>query len=499
MTSRPVAGDRRPPAVTPPGPPTPDLGGDDRRRRPQSDSGRWFRLCGEVGGALRAFHLDTGVNRVGSLPDNDVVLPVRGVSRRHAEISVLAGEVRFRDLGSKNGVRVGGRRRQAGELATGERIRLGPVELALEEMAAGDARLAIELPQPAAAEAADTPLRPTPFLPSGASAMRRPQAADNLIFPPGHAICVSLAMADLYRRMRSIADTQLPVLLRGETGVGKELLAAALHLSSARRSGPFVIVNCAAIPAELLEAEMFGIGKGVATGVEAREGRFRLADGGTLFLDEVGEMPPPLQAKLLRALESGEIHPVGRAPVPVDVRVVAATNSDLRSRASDGGFRDDLFYRLAGCVLEVPPLRRRREDVPLLVEHFLRRAAESAGKAVRGVTASALELLIERPWPGNVRELRHEVERLVHLCPANGAIDSGLLRPDVGRGSADDPAATLRHAESLRLADHVEPLERRLIFEALRRTGGNRSRAAELLGMSRNGLAYKMKNLGLEG
>jgi DNA-binding NtrC family response regulator len=474
------------PETTPPPPPARTQGG--------------YRLLGEVDGAPRAFHLSAGGNRVGSLPDNDVVLPVRGVSRRHAEIRVGGGGVTFRDLGSRNGVRVGGRRVESGTLAPGDRFRIGPVELELEELSTGDGRLAIELPLPARA-GADAPLRPTPFLPRR-DAERRRGAEAGLVFPPDHVACPSSAMASLYRQLRAVAESALPVLLRGETGVGKELLAATLHLSSPRAGGPLVTINCAAIPAELLEAELFGIGKGVATGVEGREGRFRLADGGTLFLDEVGEMPPSLQAKLLRALESGEIQPVGRSPVPVDVRVVAATNADLKRRAAAGGFREDLYYRLAGCVVEVPPLRRRPRDVAVLVEHFVRRAVERSGKAVRGVTVEALQRLAVRPWPGNVRELRHEVERLVQLCPDGGAIDSTLVEsaaPESERGPAAGEAdEAVRRASSLRLADHVEPLERRLIREALRRSGGNRSRAAELLGMSRNGLAYKMRNLRLD-
>ena len=500
--------------------PSPGSGGLDPAVEDAGHAGRIsYRLCGEVDGARRVFHLNAGVNRLGTRADNDVVLPARGVSRHHAEITVTSTAVTVRDLGSKNGVHLGGRQIAAGELVPGDRIRLGPVDLELELLDEEDASLAIELPLPRRPPAALSPPDPTPYLSTrGMRTGRSPEGA-GLVFPPGHVPCPSPAMALLYQQMRSAAGSALPVMLFGETGVGKELLARTIHLSSMRSAGPLVTVNCAAIPVELLEAEMFGIGKGVATGVDAREGRFRLADGGTLFLDEVGEMPPSLQAKLLRALESGEIHPVGRPPLPVDVRVVAATNADLLARAAAGSFREDLYYRLAGCVLEVPPLRRRGEDVPVLVGHFLRRAAERADKAVRGVSRRALDRLVAHPWPGNVRELRYEIERLVHLCPQDGVIDSSLLAAyrsgggtagggtagggTAGGGSvaaaAADPADDLRHAETLRLSDHVEPLERRLVTEALRRTGGNRSRAAELLGMSRNGLAYKMKSLGLDG
>lgn len=459
---------------------------------------RRFRLRGEIGGVVRTFLLEPGENRVGSLPANDVVLPVPGVSRRHALLTAGSGDLAVRDLGSKNGVRIGDRRVEQARLRAGDRIRIGPVALKVEQVEADDARLAIVLPRsPAPPDPApmETPL----VVPDGGATPARASAgASGLTFAAGHLPCPSPAMGALYREMAAVAGSDLPALLRGETGVGKELLARSLHLSSRRAAGPFVAINCAAIPADLLEAEMFGIGEGVATGVEGREGRFRLADGGTLMLDEVGEMPRPLQAKLLRALETGEIQPLGRPPAPVDVRLVAATAADL-GRGRDGGrLRRDLYYRLAGVELVVPPLRRRREDVAPLVEHFVRRAAAGSGKQVRGVTRGALERLTTYRWPGNVRELQHEVTRLVHRCLEGGVVDTSLLSPAITAGTPDGDE-TAAPASSLRLADHVEPLERRLIRTALERTGGNRTRAAELLGLSRNGLAYKMKSLGLDG
>jgi transcriptional regulator with PAS, ATPase and Fis domain len=306
-------------------------------------------------------------------------------------------------------------------------------------------------------------------------------------------------MRELYRQMAGLADADaLPVLLVGETGSGKEPLARALHRTSPRRRGPFVAVNCAAIPAELLEAEMFGIGRGVATGVEARRGRLEEADGGTLLLDEVGDMPLPLQAKLLRALQEREVQPVGRAAVPLDVRLIAATNQDLAARVEDGGFRRDLYFRLAGAVLRVPPLRARPDDLPALVGCFLSRFAHQTGKRLRGLTVKALRHLQDYPWPGNVRELEHEIRRLVHLCPDGGAIDSSMLTehvlaPPPGL-SGDAPGG----GETLDLARHTEALERRLIRLALAKTGGNQTQAAKLLGVSRNGLAKRLKRLGIE-
>jgi DNA-binding NtrC family response regulator len=318
-----------------------------------------------------------------------------------------------------------------------------------------------------------------------------------LAFPIDYLPCESPAMQALYRQMEALAGADLPVLILGETGSGKEPIARTVHASSPRRGGPFVAINCAAIPADLLEAELFGIGKNVATGVAGRSGRLAEAAGGTVFLDEIGDMPLSLQAKLLRVLQEKVVQPVGAPAAAIDVRVVAATNRDLRQRTSEGAFRSDLYYRLAGLVLAVPPLRARREDVPLLVGHFLGAACREAGKSLRGVTVKALHRLVEYGWPGNVRELEHEMRRIAYLCPAGGAIDSLMLPDHVlapAAGDADDAAVP----SSLVLQHHTDALERRLIRLALARSQGNQSRAAELLGISRNGLANRLRRLGLD-
>jgi len=343
----------------------------------------------------------------------------------------------------------------------------------------------------------------------------RPTAEEALVFPEGLVRGSSPAMLALYEQMRVLVQGDLPVLLEGETGVGKEHLARVLHLSSPRRRGPFVAVNCAAIPADLLEAELFGIAKGVATGVSERPGRFQLARGGMLLLDEIGEMPPALQAKLLRVLQEKEVQPVGGAPVPTDLRVVSATNSDLRLRVEEGRFRRDLYFRVAGYVLRVPPLRERREDIPGLVRAFVDKFAAEAAKSLRGVSVRALAILSEYAWPGNVRELEHELRRLVYLCPEGQAIDSPMLSPHLlerglrpveepGSGESTTtpgPVALTPESDaagSLDLEAELTRVESRLIQEALTRSGGNLSRAARLLGTSRNGLAIKMTRLGLK-
>lgn len=317
-----------------------------------------------------------------------------------------------------------------------------------------------------------------------------------LVVPEGHVVGRSPVATSLYEELKLLVAADLPVLVEGETGVGKEHVARILHLSSPRSGKPFVAVNCAAIPAELLEAELFGIEKGIATGVMAREGKFRQAHGGVLVLDEVAEMPLSLQPKLLRALQEGEISPVGaRAPVQVNVRVIAMTNTDLLGRVREGRFRHDLYFRLNGYRLWVPALRHRRADIPLLVEHFLRRFAREVGKPLRGLSVKALRALVQAPWEGNVRELEHEVRRLVYLCPQGQTIDSSLLSPEILHPTLAQHPRELEAAPDLTLERQVEALERRLITIALARAKGNRSKAAKLLGISRNGLAGKLERL----
>ena len=335
-----------------------------------------------------------------------------------------------------------------------------------------------------------------------------PTAGGELRFPEGYARGVSPPMRSVYEQLRPLIQGDLPVLITGETGVGKEYLAEILHLSSPRRQQPLVAINCAAIPAELLEAELFGIGSGVATGVTARSGKFLQAQGGTLFLDEIGEMPRDLQAKLLRALQEGIVHPVGAAPVAIDVRLVAATNVEIGALRRSGELRPDLFYRLAGYVLEMPPLRDCPEDIPILVERFLHNATAEAGKPVRGLTVRALEALRRYDWPGNVRELEHEMRRLVFLCPENGAIESSMLADHIRRPRADpEDGSPERSGGGSRVPPesppgtqatlNLEALEKLAVEDALRRAAGARGRAAELLGITRHSLRRRIERYGI--
>lgn len=327
--------------------------------------------------------------------------------------------------------------------------------------------------------------------------LRRP--VRDLVFPDGYVVGRSERMMSVYHQLRHLLSGDLPVLITGETGVGKEFIARILHASSVRGAGPFVAVNCAALPAGLLEAELFGIESGIATGVNKREGKMQLADGGVVFLDEIGDMSPALQAKLLRALQEEEVHPVGaRRPMPLDVRVVAATNMNLQERIGEGRFRSDLFYRIAGYTLNISPLRERRGDIAALVEFMMQRVAIEIDKPISGISVKALRALVDAPWPGNVRELEHEVRRLVYLCPPDQPITVAMVSPAVLAEAAAAGAETLDPESDLTLSRHVDDLERRLIALALTRTGGKRATAARLLGISRYGLVLKMQRLGLD-
>lgn len=307
-------------------------------------------------------------------------------------------------------------------------------------------------------------------------------------FPFSAILGVSRPLRELIARTERVADSSLRVIITGETGVGKELFARAIHYNSARSARPFVPVNCSAIPETIFESEMFGIEKGVATGVEARIGKAEQAQGGTLFLDEIGEMPLHLQVKMLRMLEEHAIDRVGgRASIPVDLRIIAATNRDLKKEIAAGRFREDLFYRLNGVELHVPPLRERGDDIVLMARHFLEKWAHSCGRPNMRLAAPALERLRSYPWPGNVRELDNEIERAAALACTDEIAVSDLS--DALRDYRPVKAAT---------TSILKDSERTLIEQAFQECGGNKTSAAERLGMSREGLRKKMKRLGLE-
>jgi two-component system response regulator AtoC len=320
------------------------------------------------------------------------------------------------------------------------------------------------------------------------------------------------AMKGLYDIVAKVADSPSTVLITGESGTGKELIAKALHRGSSRRDKPLIKVNCAAIPKDLVESELFGYERGAFTGaVGSKPGRFELADGGTLFLDEIGEVPVEMQVKLLRALQESEFERVGGIKtLRVDVRLIAATNRDLKSLIADGKFREDLYYRLAVVPIELPPLRDRREDIPLLVRHFIAKYDERLGKRVEGIEDEALQLLLGYAWPGNIRELENLMERSVLFADGPQILASAL--PDSLREkgpqapvpiAAMGPLGAIAAPSGASMKEIVRQaqaeLEKELIARALEETGGNVTRAAKRLQISRKSLQVKMKELGLRG
>jgi two-component system nitrogen regulation response regulator GlnG len=332
----------------------------------------------------------------------------------------------------------------------------------------------------------------------------------------------SAAMQDIYRMLARMMQTDLTVMISGESGTGKELVARALHEYGRRRNGPFVAINMAAIPRDLIESELFGHEKGAFTGAQNRSsGRFEQAEGGTLFLDEIGDMPMEAQTRLLRVLQQGEYTTVGgRTPIRTDVRIVAATNKDLRTLINQGLFREDLFYRLNVVPLRLPPLRERSEDVPDLVRHFFKQA-ESEGLPTKRIAPAGIDLMKRYPWPGNVRELENLVRRLSALYPQDD-IAAEIIESELQTAQANDGTAVGPNGEQLTISQAVElhlqryfsgfgtelpppglyhriltEVEYPLVLASMTATRGNQIKAAELLGLNRNTLRKKIRELGV--
>ena len=409
---------------------------------------------------------------IGRAAEATVQIDDARVSREHARLIHRDGALRVRDLGSRNGTRLNDETLRGEEraLASGDLLRIGDAEIVV----AGTLRRPEAAPQP-------------------------PEGTARPFIPPSGVVVADAAMVKLFHLVRRVAAMPTTVLLLGETGSGKEVVAEQIHLQSPRAGGPLVKLNCGSLPETLLESELFGHERGAFTGADKRnKGYLEAAHGGTLFLDEIGELTAATQAKLLRVIEERRFMRVGgREEVAVDVRLVAATHRDLEAAVREGRFREDLYFRLSSFVLRVPPLRERPAEIALLAELFARRFAERMGEGPPTITADAAAVLRAHRWPGNVRELRNAIEHAMVLAE-EGEVRAEHLPPSVAAGGArradaegDAPAGPMKA--------HLESVEQRAIEEALAAEGGNQTRAAKRLGISRRALIYKIGKYGLRG
>jgi transcriptional regulator with PAS, ATPase and Fis domain len=426
----------------------------------------------------RVVALGEGIS-IGRDSSNHLVINDLALSRHHCRLDVGPHQTLLTDIDSLNGTLVNDVPIRSHALAEGDQIRIGDSILLF---VAGQ-------PAPAPASQPGSTAIAALFVDAG-TAPQMQFTSDRTIVHD--LIGESEPMRDIYRRIGRAAPTDSTVLIQGESGTGKELVARAIHANSERARGPFVAINCAALPEGLMESELFGHEKGAFTGaIGQKRGRIELGDGGTIFFDEIGELPLPLQAKLLRVLQERTIERVGGArSVPVNIRVVAATNRDLSLAAKDGSFRQDLFYRLNVVNLEVPPLRERQDDLPLLITYFVRKHAARSRRKVRGVTREARARLIAYGWPGNVRELENAIERALVLGSGEW-----VEAEDLPEYLLEGPPTSKREDDGYHVA--VSDAKRRVIRDALQRAGGNVAKAARQLGLQPTYLHRLIRNLGV--
>jgi DNA-binding NtrC family response regulator len=418
---------------------------------------------------------------IGRSAECDVRFDTPSMSRRHFTVRDAAPPL-VEDLGGRNGTRVNGRALEAH----------APVAVELGSLIEAGGAFFVTQDQPPrefARVAAHAETLPPPALWPAGTVVRDPQ------------------MVRLHELIAQVARSDIPVLVLGETGVGKEVVSAEIHQASARAGAPYMILNCAALPESLLESELFGYEKGAFTGAsQTKRGLIEAAHGGTMLLDEVGEMPLATQAKLLRVLENGELHRVGAVrPVRVDVRFIAATNRDLPVMVARGSFRRDLYYRLNGITIPIPPLRQRRSEIPDLARVFLGRAAARARRPAPALPKTVLDMLDAHGWPGNIRELKHVLDRTVALCRGDVLGPEHMMLDRAPELTAEElaPVAAAAPAEALappvgRLMRLDPETERRLIVEALDKAAGNQRKASEILGISRRTLINRLDEYGLQ-
>lgn len=438
--------------------------------------------------------------RAGSLPENNIYLPYKGVSRHHFSLTHKRHQWMLRDLESKNGTCLNGKRIHTSPIAAGDTIQAGIIRFSVHQMEEESDPILLSSGKP---DESTADLETDKVGDVAVENRESIYSFPKLVLPPGSIIGKSPAMRNAFQKLHSLVDSVVNVLLIGETGVGKEMFAQTLHLSGKRASGAFVPVNCAAIPTELAESELFGIGEGVATNVSQREGKIAFADGGTLFLDELSSFPLTLQAKILRAIEDRLIYPVGEnKPQKVNFRLIAATNQNPLELVRAGKLREDLYHRLATVEIQIPPLRERTEDLSSLILGLLRQISEKEDKKVSGLTKRLYAALCTYSYPGNVRELVNILHGMVALASPGELLDITLLPQKVLAATLEQPVDDLIQTDvdqtSVRLHETLDEMTRRLIHQAFQLYPNNYTRAARYLNVTPFGLRKMMKRLGIE-
>jgi len=425
----------------------------------------------------------------GSLPENIVYLPYKGISRRHFSLTKENGKWILHDLGSTNGTLLNGNSIDSSVVKPGDIIEAGAITIHVERAAQDletigftENKTKMDSFETDRLGHVDIGVQEIPF------------SFPKLRLPSEMILGKSQSMMEIYKKLHSIADSDLNILFVGETGTGKDFLSRMAHLSSKRANGPLVAVNCAALPAELFEAELFGIGERVATNVSQRKGKIAAAEGGTLFLDELGAFPIGLQAKILRAIEDKTVTPLGENKnIAVDFRVLSATNEDPQELIRAGKLREDLYHRLAAAEIQVPPLRERKEDLEILIPVLVQQLSQKENKKLSGITKRLLVLLMNYSYPGNLRELTNIVRAMVALSHPGEVLDIHLVPEKLLSGDLE--RINEHQLDDNDLKTNVDEFTRKLIVRALKRHHGNVSKAAAQLKITTFGLRKAMKRL----
>jgi transcriptional regulator with PAS, ATPase and Fis domain len=456
-------------------------------------------LVGDFYGKRISFPIPKDTHQIfgGSLPGNTIYLPYKGVSRRHFSLAFADSGWIIRDEGSTNGIRINGKRLKESPIQVGDTIEAGSVKLQVESQTEVDSLRFGTATLPPQERGTD-PMNVVPI-----AEKQQVFYFPDLVFPKNLILGNSPKMFEVYKSIHAVAESDMNILLVGETGAGKEMIAETLHLSSKRSKHPFIAVNCGAIPADLAEAELFGIGPKVATDVSERKGKIAAAHNGTLFLDEISSFPMTLQAKILRAIEERLVYPVGEhVPQKVNFRLVAATNEDPQSLIAAGRLRSDLYHRFSAVEIHIPPLRERKEDLDILILGLLRQISKKENKRITAISKTLLGLLRNYSYPGNVRELYNILVSIVAVASPGQVLDVHLAPAKLIRSRTEQIFQEVVDSqigkETLPIHKTLDEVARKLVLHALDLKDGNLTHTAKYLDISVFGLRKMMKRLGIE-